>query len=298
MNIDLNLYYIFFIVAKYQNITRAAEELYVSQPSVTQAIHSLERQIGASLFVRTKRGVVLTEEAKVLFQFIQEGITYIQNGEKKFQELMNLQSGTLKIGASTTVTQHVLLPYLQKFQTQYPNISISITNHLTTDLIKLLRNGSVDLLILNLPMSDTLDLDIVPFLTVHDILAVGTQYKKLLSKSHSLKHLVDEPFIFQKAPSNTRNFLDRWLQKNSIKITPKFEVVSFNLVKEMTKVGMGIGYVTREFVQEDLDRGALFEVSIKPSIPSREIGIVMLKKNVPSFAARAFMNLILNEEKK
>ena len=153
MNIDFNLYYIFYVTAKNQNITKAAEELYVSQPSVTQAIKSLEKQIGATLFIRTKKGVKLTEEASILYEFIKEGITYIKNGENKFQELMNLQEGTLKIGASTTVTENVLVPYLQKFKELYPKISISIINHLTTDLIKLLRNGSVDLLILNLPMN-------------------------------------------------------------------------------------------------------------------------------------------------
>ncbi len=292
MNGDLNLYYTFYVVAKYQNITKASQELYVSQPSVTQAIHTLEKQIGATLFIRTKKGVVLTEEAKVLFKFVQEGITYIKNGEKKFQELMNLEEGTLKIGASTTVTQHVLLPYLKEFQNKYPNISISITNHLTTDLIKLLRNGSVDLLILNLPMKGQSDLEIKPFLTVHDILVVGDKYKELTTEKHIFSELLDKEFIFQKLPSNTRSFLNQWLVSEKIEIEPKFEVVSFNLVKDMTKIGMGIGYVTREFVADELFKKELYELEVSPSIPAREIGIVTLNKNIPSFAARAFIELI------
>lgn len=297
MNIDLNLYYIFYVVAKYQNITKAAEELYVSQPSVTQAIHSLEKQIGANLFVRTKKGVILTSEALVLYEFIQEGITYIRNGEKKFQELMRLDNGTLRIGASTTVTQHVLLSYLQEYQDKYPNISISITNHLTSDLIRLLHNGTVDLLILNLPMKNYKDLEIIPFIEVQDILTVGKKRRNLAKEKVKFTNLVDENFIFQKPPSNTRNFLDQWLEKENIKITPKFEVVSFNLVRDMTKIGMGIGYVTREFVLEELKNKELFEVNITPSIPKRSIGIVTLKKNIPSFAARAFINLILDKKK-
>lgn len=297
MNIDLNLYYIFYVVAKYQNITKAAEELYVSQPSVTQAIHSLEKQIGANLFVRTKKGVILTSEAKVLYDFIQEGITYIRNGEKKFQELMELQNGTLRIGASTTVTQHVLLPYLQEYQEKYPNISISITNHLTADLIRLLHNGTVDLLILNLPMKNYNDLEIIPFIEVQDILAVGKNMNSLAKGKVKFTNLINENFIFQKLPSNTRSFLDQWLEGENIKIIPKFEVVSFNLVRDMTKIGMGIGYVTKEFVLEELKKKELFEVNISPSIPKRSIGIVTLKKNFPSFAARAFIDLILDKKK-
>lgn len=298
MNIDFNLYYTFYVVAKNKNITKAANELYVSQPSVTQAIKSLENQIGATLFIRTKEGVTLTEEAKVLFEYIKEGVTYFQNGEKKFQELMNLQEGTLKIGASTTVTQHVLLPYLQKFQEQYPNISISITNHLTEDLLKLLRNGTVDLLILNLPMKEAKDLEITPFLTVHDIFTVGKNLQEVAKQSRKVEDLKSHPFIFQKSPSNTRNFLNTWLEEEKLEIIPKFEVVSFNLVKDMTKIGMGIGYLTKEFVMEELEKKELFELKTTPSIPSREIGMVTLKRNVPSFAARSFIHLILDKDSK
>ena len=292
MNIDFNLYYIFYVTAKNQNITKAAEELYVSQPSVTQAIKSLEKQIGATLFIRTKKGVKLTEEASILYEFIKEGITYIKNGENKFQELMNLQEGTLKIGASTTVTENVLVPYLQKFKELYPKISISIINHLTTDLIKLLRNGSVDLLILNLPTKNTNDLKIIPFYEVHDTFMVGKKYQHLIKNKWDIKDLASSDFIFQRNPSNTRQFLDQCLIKENILINPKLEVVSFHLVKNLTKVGMGIGYLTKEFVMTEIENKELFVLPTTQKIPSRKIGIVTLKNNIPSFAARQFLNLI------
>jgi len=295
MNIDLNQYYVFYVVAKHGSITKAAEELYISQPAVTSTIKTLESNLGATLFIRTKKGVTLTEEAKVLFEFVSNGITYIQNGEKKFQELMNLQEGTLKIGASTTVTGNVLLPYLQEFNEKYPNITISITNNLTSELIKLLRNGSVDLLILNLPTKESPDLEITPFITVHDIFAVGEKYKELTKKENNIKDLITKPFIFQKAPSNTRNYLNHWLESKKIDINPKLEVVSFSLVKNMTKKGMGIGYLTKEFITEELNNKELYILPIKEKIPSREIGIVTLKKNIPNFASRALLDLILKK---
>ena len=215
MNIDLNLYRIFYVVAKKGNITKAADELFISQPAVTQAIHSLENQIGATLFIRAKKGVTLTEEAKVLFQFVESGLNYIQNGENKFKELMNVESGTLKIGASTTVTQHVLLKYLDIFREKYPNVNISITNDLTADLVKLLREGSVDLLILNLPTKDFKDIDVVPFLEVHDTFMVGKKKKNLVLDKINLNN-IKEDFIFQKSPSNTRKYLDNFLNDNNI----------------------------------------------------------------------------------
>ncbi|MCM1052546.1 MAG: LysR family transcriptional regulator [Ruminococcus sp.] len=295
MNIDLNLYYTFYIVAKYQNITKAAEELYISQPAVTQSIKTLESNIGATLFIRTKKGVTLTEEAKVLYTYIEEGITYIKNGENKFKDLMFLQDGTLKIGASTTVTEHILLPYLKEYTTTYPNINISITNHLTEDLIKLLRNGTVDLLILNLPTTNHPDLKIIPFKEVHDIIAVGPKYKSLIKKDHNIQDLLTKDFIFQKLPSNTRKFLNEYLSANNINITPKYDVVSFSLVKNLTKIGLGLGYLTKEFIKTEIKNNELFPLKVKPEIPSREIGIVTLKKSIPSFATRSFIDLILNK---
>lgn len=297
MNIDLNLYYIFHNVAKLGSITKASEKLFVSQPAITQSIKTLENLIGATLFIRTKKGVILTEEAKVLYNYIDEGLTFIKNGEAKFQELMNLQDGTLKIGASTTVTQHVLLPYLEKFTNLYPNINVSITNHLTSELITLLRNGTVDILILNLPTEEYFDLEINPFMEVHDIFAVSSKLKKLLEKEHSLTDLLKNDFIFQKSPSNTRTFLNNFLSSKNMVIEPKYEVVSFNLVKDMTKIGLGIGYLTKEFIEAEIKNKELFPIKIKPSIPPRQIGLVTIKKNIPSFAARSFINLILNTKK-
>lgn len=295
MDIDLNLYRIFYEVAKRGNITKAAEELYISQPAVTQAIHSLEKQIGATLFIRAKKGVTLTEEAKVLFQFVESGLNYIKNGENKFKELMNIESGTLKIGASTTVTQHVLLKYLDVFQERYPNVSISIVNNLTQDLVKLLREGSVDLLILNLPTKEYKDIDVVPFLEVHDTFMVGKRKIDLLNKKIDLTK-IKEDFIFQKSPSNTRLFLNNYLNSNNIDIIPKYDVVSFNLVKDMTKMNLGIGYITREFAIKELESGELFEIDYTPKIPSRNIGIATLSNTIPSFTTKKFIDIILKEK--
>ena len=295
INIDLNLYKIFYIVAKRGNITKAAEELFISQPAVTQAIHSLESQIGAPLFIRAKKGVTLTEEAKVLFQFVESGLNYIKNGENKFKELMNIESGTLKIGASTTITQHLLLKYLDIFQDKYPNINISITNDLTQNLVKLLREGSVDLLILNLPTKEYKDIEVKPFLEVHDTFMVGKRKKDLLNKILDLKN-TEEDFIFQKYPSNTRIFLNNYLDSNNIDISPKYDIVSFNLVKDMTIMGLGIGYITKEFAQKELASGELFELDYENKVPSRQIGIATLNNMIPSFATREFIEIILKEK--
>ena len=141
----------------------------------------------------------------------------------------------IKIGASTTVTQHILLPYLEKFTNQYPNINVSITNHLTSDLIKLLRNGTVDLLILNLPTEEHPDLEITPFTEVQDIFTVGKKLKQLSEKEQNLKDITKEDFIFQKNPSNTRTYLNNFLTKEKITIVQKSDLESDILRKNLSK---------------------------------------------------------------
>ena len=115
MNIDFELYRVFYTVANNGNITKASEELNITQPAISKSIKKLEDQLGGQLFVRTKRGVVLTQEGKEFYKYIKNAMEYIANGESKFTELINLESGCIRIGISTTLTKEFLLPYLKNF---------------------------------------------------------------------------------------------------------------------------------------------------------------------------------------
>ena len=153
------------------SITKAANFLYISQPAITKSIKKLERNLSITLFYRTPKGVTLTENGKVFFEFIKNGIESFMNGEHKLTSLNSLETGSLRIGASTTVTKYFLLPYIEKYHKKYPKIEISITNHLTNNMVSLLKKGSLDLLIVNLPMKIDNTLKVVPCATLHDCFA-------------------------------------------------------------------------------------------------------------------------------
>ena len=146
MDISLDLYRIFYIVAKEGSISKAANVLFISQPAITFQIKKLEEKLGVSLFTRTKWGMILTDEGKVLFEYVSKGIENISNGENALSNLKNLDSGTIRIGVSTTICRYVLMPYLKKFHEKYPNIDIQINNNISNNLIKELRNGNFHLL--------------------------------------------------------------------------------------------------------------------------------------------------------
>ena len=253
MNINYECYRIFYHVATSGSISKAAEELLISQPAVTWQIKSLEVQLGITLFIRTKKGVILTDEGKILFHYVKKGVESFSNGENALTNLKNLDYGVIRIGASTTVSKHVLMPYLAHFHEKYPNIEIKIVNSLTEYLLKELRNGNLDLLLLNLPMKEAKDLKITKVLEVQDIFVCNKKYYELTNGTLNLKDLNKYPLLFQKNPSNTREYLDNYLKENNVHLVPQTEIVSYNLIMDFVSAGFGIGYATKEFIKEELE---------------------------------------------
>lgn len=295
MNINYECYRIFYQVALCGSISKAADILLISQPAVTWQIKSLEDQLGITLFIRTKKGVILTDEGHVLFDYVKTGVESFINGENALTNLKNLDYGIIRIGASTTVSKHVLMPYLAKFHEQYPNIEIKIVNTLTEELIKELRNGNLDMLLLNLPMKEGKDLNITEILEVQDIFVCNKKYYQKIKNNIKLKDLNNYPLIFQKSPSNTRNFLDNYLKSNKINLTPKMEVVSYNLIMDLVKSGFGIGYATEEFIKSELDDKSLYKINVTPKIPKRSIGIVTLNKTVPNYSVNKLIDMMIKK---
>lgn len=293
MNIDFELYRIFYVVANHSNITKASEELNISQPAISKAIKNLEDQLGGYLFVRTKRGVVLTEEGKEFYNYIKQAIEYINNAENKFTDLINLETGCIKIGISTTLTKEFLLPYLEKFHSLYPKIDIQITTNLTSELIPKLKNGLIDIIILNLNDKNYgNDIEIIKCRKIHDCFVTNNKYNNLINKEISLKELNNYPLILQSKGSNTREFLDNFTKENGVILKPNIELASYSLVVEFTKIGLGIGYATKEYIKHYIDNKELFELNIKEKIPSRYIGIALSKNHVPNFSTKKLIEII------
>ena len=297
MNINLDLYRIFYIVAKNGSISAAADVLFISQPAITFQIKKLEEQLGISLFTRTKHGVILTDEGKVLFDYVNNAIENIINGENALSNLKNLDSGIIRIGASTTVCRHVVMPYLEKFHELYPKIDIQIVNNVTTNLLKELRNGNLDILFLNMPMNENKDLNIIPINDVQDIFVGNKKYYDLTKGKVNLKELNEYPLIFQKLPSNTRAYLNNYLNSNNVDLKPQLEVVSYNLIMDLVKAGFGIGYATKEFIKNELENKTLYEIDVIPRVPKRFIGIATMDKKTPNYTVKKLIDMMTKNNK-
>ena len=289
MNINFELYKVFYEVANSKSISKGAEKLMISQPAVTQSIRTLEEQLGGKLFIRTPKGVLLTNEGEELYKYIKEGMAYFINGTNKFMSLKSLDTGVINIGSTSTISENILMKYLKEFNKLYPNVVINIKNDLTDNLLKELRNGSLDILIIAIPSYDIKDLSINKIGDLNDTF-VGTK-KQSAKKFNNIKDVLNDGVILQKKPSVTRNNFEEYIKNNNLEYNLKMEVVSHNLLVSLIENEFGIGLVTKEYIKDKLDK-TLFEIKVKHNIPKRSLGYVIKSDIYPSFAVKKFVEII------
>jgi len=295
MNINFELYRIFYVVANNKNITKASEELMISQPAISKSIKNLENALGGQLFTRTKRGVILTEEGKELYKYISKAIEYISSAENKFTELINLETGTIKIGISATLTKEFLLPYLEKFHTLYPKINIEIVTNVSSELFTKLRNGLIDIVILNLNNKKyDNDIEIIKCKKINDCFVANNSFSHLFNKKLSLKDLNNYPLLLQTKGSNARTFIDEIANTYNITLKPNMELASFSLIVEFARIGLGIAYVTKDYIKDYLNNKELTILNIEEKIPERYIGIATSTNHLPNFGTKKLIEIITN----
>lgn len=290
----LDLYKVFCEVAKCHSFSKAAKKLYMTQPAVSQAIMNLERELDIRLFTRTSKGVALTNDGQLLFEYINSAINLIHVGEKKLLESKNLMTGEMKIGVGDTISRYFLLPYLSVFHNQSPNIKLKIINRTTIELCSLLKSGAIDLAICNLPIKDS-SIDTKKCIDIHDIFVCGEKYKEICIQPMTLSQLLDFPLIFLERKSNSRQYVEKYITSTGIKFTPEIELGSHDLLLEFAKYNFGIACVIEEFSHEYINNNILYKIHLKEEIPKRYIGFCFLKGVSLSPAAQRFIDIVGNQ---
>ena len=223
MNINFELYKIFSYVAKNKNITKTANELNITQPSISKSIKNLEEQLGCTLFIRNKYGVILTNEGKVLYDKIKNAINIVESAENDIKNILNVEEGSITIGVSNTITRMYLLPYIKEFHKLYPKIKIKIITDPTVKMIPCVKDGIIDLLILNLPYPLSNDFSVFDLVELHDIFAASSmEFGNIKNKTIKINELNKYPLILLSNDSNTRYFLDSFITKNDITLVSYF----------------------------------------------------------------------------
>lgn len=288
MNVNLELYRIFYVVAKHKHMTKASEELHISQPAISQSIKKLEDQLGGTLFLRSNKGMELTEEGKMFFEYIKGALELINNAENEFTSFKNLSKGEIKIGCSTTLTKLILLDALKKFHFDYPNINFDITNDLTSNLINDLKLGKLDFVIFNESNIKETNLDLKKVRELKQ----GFIYNPLFFKDeiNNFEDLNNYPLILQKEESNSRKLLDYIALKNNVKLIPRMEVVSQELITEFVNIGLGIGFVITDLSKRNFKN--MKELKLNKKIPNINVYLATNKSISLTFASKTFINYL------
>lgn len=292
MNINLEYYKIFYYVAKLEGITSAAEELAISQPAVSQAVKQLETMLGTALFVRTGRGVHLTPAGEMLYSYVKRGYEYIRLGEDKLKEMLNLESGEIRIGASDMTLRFYLLNYLQHFHEEFPKVKLTVTNGPTPETLRYLQEGRIDFGVVTRPFEERADLATKPVRSIQDIFVAGGKFSHLKDKKLSFRDLESLPVICLEKNTSTRRYMDGVLAENDVILNPEIELATSDMLVQFAKRDLGIAEVVRDFALPFLETGELFELSLDKVIPSRQICLVQDKKNPPSAAAQKLIGIM------
>lgn len=294
MDINLEYYRVFYHVGRTGSLTAAAEALCISQPAVSQAVKQLETGIGSQLFVRTSKGVHLTEEGALLYDYVEQGLGKLLDGERMLLRMQDLEMGEVRIGASDMTLQFYLLPFLEQFHEQYPGVKVIVSNAPTPETMASLAQGKIDFGVVTTPVNAHTDVDVIPVKEIENIFIAGDKFSHLKGRILEYNELTKLPCIMLEGSTSTRAFTDAYLAENGVSLAPEFELATSDMIVQFALRNMGIGCVVSDFAEERLESGELFRLQFDREMPKRQICIAADKKNPMSPAGRKLMEICHN----
>ena len=291
MSVKLELYRVFKEVAEAGNITAAAQTLFISQSAVSQSIKQLEAELQTRLFARNSRGVTLTADGRMLYEYVRGAMGLLETGEEKLSQSRDLQMGHLTIGASDTVTSQFLLPYLDRFHRQYPAIHIQIISGRSHKVLGLLQSGKVDIAFASTPQEGA-SLETFPCLATHSIFVAGAEYPCDFDHVYTLEEIARFPLILLERKASSRLYLEKYFLQNGLHLNPEIELGARSLLVDLAAIGFGVAGVTEEFVRRELESGRLRKLRTSFDIPPRSVDLCVLRDVPLTSAAQRFSDFI------
>lgn len=297
MSISYDYYRVFYYVGYYQNITLAARALFLTQPTVSHYILNLEKELNCKLFVRSKKGMILSPEGELLYEHIAKAYTEISLGEEKLKEYLNMGRGLVKIGASETTLRNYLIPILGQFRAQYPNIRLHICNITCEQIDKSLQDGSLDLAVMTTPLPDN-ELTIHPLMDFSMVGIAGPAFFHLADRVLTFQEITHYPLICLESGTSGRQYLESIFISHGIHLQPDMELSSADLITPMAEQNMGIGFVPRYFAEPSLRSRQVAELTFSEPLPQRSICMLSDPKRRPALPCQKFMEWLMQLRKK
>jgi DNA-binding transcriptional LysR family regulator len=292
MNDTIAHYESFLAVAECGSISGAAKQLYVTQPAISAEIALLERALKVRLFFRTNRGVRLTPEGAVLYDYIKKAFSFIAAGEEKLRELGGLKAGFLRIGASDMTLRFFLLDYIADFRARYPDVRLSVTNAPTPQTLRALRDGQIDFGVVSEPFdAGDDDIELIPVREIRDIFIASDEFGIAHRTRVEKRDLAEYPLIMLEEKTSTRRYVSEWLGANFP--APAIELATSDLLLEFAMRGIGVSSIVEDFAEEAIRAGKVVKLPLSEEIPPRRICVAYLKKLPMTAAAKQMTDRLM-----
>ncbi len=294
MGASYEYYRIFYYVSKYRNFTKAANYLLTSQPAITRSIQNLENELGCQLFVRNKRGVELTHEGQLLFEYVSAGCEQFIRGEAKITGALSMQNGIIYLGVNETSFSDYMLQILEKFHFKYPYVKLKILNLSTIHALDELLNETIDIAIVKTPTDVMRPLKETKLKTFQDIMVCGKAYESLAEKKVHLKDLSNYPLVCASKGTKTYDFLESYYRNHNLILMPDFEANTFDMLLHLVQKNFGLGFIPEKIAQEALERGDIFKVNLLDKVPTRSICMVLNPEHPQTKLIKELQRMIVN----
>lgn len=285
-------YKVFYQVAESGSISRAAKALFVSQPAVTKSIKTLEKELDVILFLRNAKGVTLTREGEILYEYVKIAFDQLEQGEKRIKQLKDNDFGSVRIGISNILCKYYFIPFLKNFHEQYPKLKIEIVNRTSPETLELLEAGRIDCAII----SNVGSANLFNYNELMEIQDIFVSKDKPATKVVDLKELENYPLLLLEKKNATRAAFDEYFADHQINVNVEIEISSMEFLVEFAKIGLGVSAVIKDFVKDELQEEELYEWETNPRLPKRSIGLLYKKGDSLSIASKTFINFMVNSK--
>ena len=296
MDVNYELYKVFYYVATSLSFSEASKHLYISQSAVSQSIKVLEKKLGISLFIRSTKRVQLTPEGETLLRHIEPAMNLIQKGEAQLLEAATT-GGQIRIGASDTICRYFLIPYLRRFHKSFPNAHIKVINQTSVKCAELLKNGLVDLVVVNYPnnyLGNTAS--VIKIRSFHDKFIAGDAFEELRGRKLTFRQLIRYPILMLDKNSTTNEFLHQLFQQHQLDLVPEIELTSNDLLIDLARIGLGIAFVPDYCITDETE--GIYVLDTEEELPQRELALAYNEHLPLSRAAQEFLSYFQPEEQK
>lgn len=295
MSVNYEYYKVFYYVAKYRSMTQAAAALLNNQPNVTRMMKQLESELACQLFVRSNKGITLTENGERLFGRVSVAYEQLRLGEEELLSHMGMHGGTLSLGATETALHLLLFEKLGSFRRSCPQVRLKIYNYTTRQAIAAVKGGQLECAVITSPVQVRPPLRVIRIRTFQDMLFGGSEFAHLAGRRHTWKELQNYPLICLEKNTNTYDFYNYLFLDKGLVLEPDMEVATADLMLPMIEHNLGIGFLTRELARRARDEKRVWEIPLTEPVPERGVYFLYDAKRGLGGAAAQLKDMLTEE---